>query len=90
MRSLAALTFRKVDRFSGVANVLVKTGKKSLQNQCQPRDPKAIGLVRSYVSERFEITRQGKKLSFTSKILGGKQGLQGFARVPEGPQGSQY
>lgn len=67
MRSLAALTFRKVDRFSGVANVLVKTGKKSLQNQCQPRDPKAIGLVRSYVSERFEITRQGKKLSFTSK-----------------------
>ena len=80
-----ALNFKKVDRFSGVANVLAKTGKNSLQNQCQPRDPKAIGPVRSHVSERFEITRQGKKHSFTSKILGSEQGLQGSARVCKGP-----
>lgn len=34
--------------------------------------------LRSYVSERFEVLRQGKKLSFTSKMLGDTIGIRGF------------
>lgn len=33
--------------------------------------------LRSYVSERFEVLRQGKKFSFTSKMLG-DTGIRGF------------